>query len=226
MDTLKREWCNKKQKDEWFEKAKEESQNVIKAATKLKKAMEEIDYDALIEKVSKERPRLEEYIWFDIVEIQRYAYELSRVRADSDFDKVNTHLSDLQKELARKVYIENKDYISGKATNIRLIEKVFVEKLQEKVKKNSEDLNNLLNVKYLFEELLEMIDMLVDKKYNLSEETQLLKILGFEKQIFYATNQLKRANEEAFGNLSKICDQTINYYDNAKLIEDNIKLHR
>ena len=69
-------------------------------------------------------------------------------------------------------------------------------------------------------------DMLVDKKYNLSEETQLLKILGFEKQIFYATNQLKRANEEAFGNLSKICDQTINYYDNTKLIEDNIKLHR
>lgn len=226
MDTLKREWCNKKQKDEWFEKAKKESQKVIKAATKLQKAMQEIDYDALIEKVSKEKPILEEYIWFDIVEIQRYAYELSRGRDEGDFNKVKTQLNDFQKELTRKVYIENKDYISGNATNIRLIEKLFLEKLQEKVKKNSEDLNNLLNLRNLFNELQKMIDMIVEKKYNFSEETQLLEILGVEKQIFYATNQLKRANEEAFGILGKICDRTITYHENVQLIEDNIRLHR
>ena len=32
--------------------------------------MQEIDYDALIEKVSKEKPILEEYIWFDIIGIE------------------------------------------------------------------------------------------------------------------------------------------------------------
>lgn len=226
MDTLKREWCNKKQKNEWFEKAKKESQKVIKAATKLQKAMQEIDYDALIEKVSKEKPILEEYIWFDIIGIERYAYELSRVHNVSDLEKVKTQLNDFQKELTKKVYKENKRALDERAGNIRWFEKLFLEKLDEKIKKNSEELNKLINLRNLFNELKEMIDMLVEKKYDLSEETQLLEILGVEKQIFYATNQLKRANEEAFGSLSKICDQTIKYHENVQLIEDNIKLHR
>lgn len=226
MDTSKREWCNKKQKDIWFEKAKEESQKVIKAATRLRKAMQEIDYDALIEEKSKEKPILEEYIWFDVIEIQRYAYELSRVRSICDLDKVKTPLKDLQKELTRKVYNENKNELDERATNIRWFEKLFLEKLDEKVKENSEELNKLLNLRNLFDELLEMLAMLVEKEYDLSQEKQLLEILGVEKQIFYATNQLKRANKEIFGNLSKICDEEIAYHINVMLIEDHIRLHR
>ena len=230
MDNIKREWCNSEQGELWIKSAKEEALKVMDAARKLKGAISKIDYDEVIKKMSEGKVLLGQYVGVNIVEMERYAYSLARTQP-SEHKKIKTSLSYEEKELVETVYEQHKDELEPRSWSIRFFETLFLQYLDQEVKKNTQEVDQVKNLKLLFVETKEMIDrfltdMSVVKKFDLSKETDLLKVLNFEKQIFYATNQFTRANKEYFGKLSAICNQTIRYQVNTQLIDEYIELHR
>ena len=230
MDNIKREWCNSEQGELWIKLAKEEALKVMDAARKLKGAISKIDYDEVIKKMSEGKVLLNKYVWCNISEMEKYAYLLARTQP-SEHNKIKTSLSYEEKELVETVYEQNKDELEPRSWSIRFFETLFLQYLDQEVKKNTQEVDQVKNLKLLFVETKEMIDrfltdMSVVKKFDLSKETDLLKVLNFEKQIFYATNQFTRANKEYFGKLSAICNQTIRYQVNTQLIDEYIELHR